>query len=477
MGVSFNEGLTITGTPRVALTVGSATRYATMTTYTDFGTTTFAIFSYTVQGGDSDTDGVSIPANGLELNGATIQDADDTDADLVHTASGGRHEPQGGRRAGDGHLGRELRRGGRQRRFGDRQRHGDAGRRHVRGGLFRHDGGGGVGAQRAHGHDGGADADQRHGGDPDLDRQRGRPRRQRQRHRPDGHVHGQRLRHRDGGGGFGILEVRPRGQLQGCLDHHLGGRLHRGGRQRRFGDRQRDGDAGGRHVRGGLFRHDGGGRVGEQRAHGDGGGADADQRHGGDPDVDRQRGRPREQRRRERPHGDVHRRRVRQGGRGDDLRGHEVRPRGQLHGRLHGDLGGKLRGGGRQRRFGDRQRDGDAVGGHVRQRRRVGQPRVRQQRAHGPDGGADADQRHGGDPDADRQRGFARGQRRRERPHGDVHRRRLRCGVGVDGGRVVQERPRDQLPPSARGHPRRGNRSRSTARGPGAPTTWARRSR
>ena len=46
-----------------------------------------AHFSYTVQQGDQDDDGISIPANALSLNGGTITAADGaTDADLTHAA-------------------------------------------------------------------------------------------------------------------------------------------------------------------------------------------------------------------------------------------------------------------------------------------------------------------------------------------------------------------------------------------------------
>ncbi len=43
------------------------------------------LFSYSVQEGDRDEDGISIPANALVLNGGTITTTDGTtDADLTH---------------------------------------------------------------------------------------------------------------------------------------------------------------------------------------------------------------------------------------------------------------------------------------------------------------------------------------------------------------------------------------------------------
>ena len=252
VNVGFDEGSltidTMNGTPRVALTVGSATRYATMTGELDFSTQTIVDFAYTVQGGDLDTDGVDIAANALELNGATIQDADSNDADLAHAAvAGGTTRKVDGGPVTVTYAG-TPRRGGRQRRVGDGQGDGDAVRRHVRAGVLRHDGGGGVGEQRADGADGGADAHQRHGGDPDAHRHGDQPRRQRQHHQPRDRLHRQRLRHRVGVDGVRLVEVRPRGHLQGPVHGDLRRGLQRGRGQQRCGDGPGDGDARRRHV-------------------------------------------------------------------------------------------------------------------------------------------------------------------------------------------------------------------------------------
>ena len=85
VGVLFNRTVAVTGTPRVALTIGARTRHAAYSG--SWGE--YADFSYVVQEDDRDEDGISIPANALELNGGTITAADGTtDADLTHAPAG-----------------------------------------------------------------------------------------------------------------------------------------------------------------------------------------------------------------------------------------------------------------------------------------------------------------------------------------------------------------------------------------------------
>ena len=55
--VTTSEKVTVTGTPRIALTVGSTTRYAD---YASGSKTTTLAFQYTVVAGDTDNDGVEI---------------------------------------------------------------------------------------------------------------------------------------------------------------------------------------------------------------------------------------------------------------------------------------------------------------------------------------------------------------------------------------------------------------------------------
>lgn len=68
--VNLDEDVTVTGTPRLALTIGSSTVYAT---YDSTNSTATALkFTYTVQAGDLDANGIEIGT--LQLNGGTIRD-------------------------------------------------------------------------------------------------------------------------------------------------------------------------------------------------------------------------------------------------------------------------------------------------------------------------------------------------------------------------------------------------------------------
>ncbi len=86
--VDFDGGVQSTGTPRLALTIGTETRHATLYGLNDhFSLHSSLRFKYAVQAADRDDDGISILANALALNGGTITAADGvTDADLTHTA-------------------------------------------------------------------------------------------------------------------------------------------------------------------------------------------------------------------------------------------------------------------------------------------------------------------------------------------------------------------------------------------------------
>ena len=81
---TFSEAVTVTGTPQIDLTIGSTVRQAN---YQSGSTTTQLVFQYTVQADDEDTDGASINANGLKLNGGGIRRHGSTSsADLTHAA-------------------------------------------------------------------------------------------------------------------------------------------------------------------------------------------------------------------------------------------------------------------------------------------------------------------------------------------------------------------------------------------------------
>ena len=80
--VRFDRSVTVTGTPQLKLTVGSDTRRASYRG----GASEVLRFRYRAAAGEIDTDGVSIPANALTLNGGTIRDSANQDAVLAHGA-------------------------------------------------------------------------------------------------------------------------------------------------------------------------------------------------------------------------------------------------------------------------------------------------------------------------------------------------------------------------------------------------------
>src|SRR5207237_5286203 len=80
--VNLSGAVTVTGTPQVALDVGGTTRTAN---YVSGSGTSNLVFSYTVQAGDTDANGIAIAANSLSLNGGTLKDARGTDATIPHS--------------------------------------------------------------------------------------------------------------------------------------------------------------------------------------------------------------------------------------------------------------------------------------------------------------------------------------------------------------------------------------------------------
>ena len=79
--VTFDETVAVTKTPQLRLEVGSRNRPAG---YLRGSGTSAPVFGYEVALGDEDTDGVSIAAGRIDLNGGTIQDGADNDAVLDH---------------------------------------------------------------------------------------------------------------------------------------------------------------------------------------------------------------------------------------------------------------------------------------------------------------------------------------------------------------------------------------------------------
>ncbi len=84
--VTFDENVAVTGTPQLTLTVGAEDRVAECVAHSSIATK--LVCSYTVAAGDADTDGISIGANQLALNGGTVKDRAVTpnDAVLTHDA-------------------------------------------------------------------------------------------------------------------------------------------------------------------------------------------------------------------------------------------------------------------------------------------------------------------------------------------------------------------------------------------------------
>ncbi|MYE39852.1 MAG: hypothetical protein F4X27_06465, partial [Chloroflexi bacterium] len=82
VSVTFSKAVTVTGQPRVRLTVGERKRWAR---YSGANGATLT-FAYTVKKVDADPDGISIGADRLGLNGGSIQDGDGNAAVLSHPA-------------------------------------------------------------------------------------------------------------------------------------------------------------------------------------------------------------------------------------------------------------------------------------------------------------------------------------------------------------------------------------------------------
>ena len=83
--LTFNEGVSATGTPQLTLDVGGRQRTAG---YSGAGTSTGQLlFTYTVAEEDEDTDGIAVVANSLALNGGAIRSTQSSlNASLTHPA-------------------------------------------------------------------------------------------------------------------------------------------------------------------------------------------------------------------------------------------------------------------------------------------------------------------------------------------------------------------------------------------------------
>ena len=92
--VRFSETVEVEGTPQLRLRVGSRIRTAG---YLGGSGTAVLVFGYEVSDGDEDTDGVSIRAGRIALNGGTIEDEAENAAELDHEALAAAGGAPGGR--------------------------------------------------------------------------------------------------------------------------------------------------------------------------------------------------------------------------------------------------------------------------------------------------------------------------------------------------------------------------------------------
>ena len=87
--VEFNEAVTVTGMPRIQFEVGgNQDEHLKWATYARGTGTTSLRFTYVVQAGDMDDNGIWLQANKLELNGGTIQNTNAQNATLTYTEPG-----------------------------------------------------------------------------------------------------------------------------------------------------------------------------------------------------------------------------------------------------------------------------------------------------------------------------------------------------------------------------------------------------
>lgn len=80
--VNFTQSVVVTGSPRIPLTVGGSSVFAT---YASGSGTTALVFSYSVQSGDLDADGI-LAYSPISLNSGTINTAGGTSSGLAFTA-------------------------------------------------------------------------------------------------------------------------------------------------------------------------------------------------------------------------------------------------------------------------------------------------------------------------------------------------------------------------------------------------------
>ena len=98
LAATFSAVVTVSGTPQLVLGLGGGTRVAS---YDGGSGSTTLTFSYTVETGDEDADGISVAANGLQTNGGTLSLAGGTTPRLTALAAQTGHKVDGVRPAFD----------------------------------------------------------------------------------------------------------------------------------------------------------------------------------------------------------------------------------------------------------------------------------------------------------------------------------------------------------------------------------------
>ena len=81
--MTFTETVEVSGTPQLALTIGTASKAAG---YKSGHNSKKLVFEYTVVEGDEDTDGISVAASALAFNGGSITDTNNNAVVLTHPA-------------------------------------------------------------------------------------------------------------------------------------------------------------------------------------------------------------------------------------------------------------------------------------------------------------------------------------------------------------------------------------------------------
>ena len=92
--LTFNEAMTVTGTPRVKLDLGPATGDERWADYADGSGTRTLEFAYKVAQGDASTAGVAVLENTLTLNGGTIRSASAAGDSATLAHAGLDHDPR-----------------------------------------------------------------------------------------------------------------------------------------------------------------------------------------------------------------------------------------------------------------------------------------------------------------------------------------------------------------------------------------------